>query len=138
MASGDATMEVFLGMLLRDQQGIGRFAAEEAVKLELDFLGEIESDAPVLRFPQGDRLEIKWGEVLSSLAYGVGRPTALFSAPDSWCMGIRGERGDMKVRLVDVKQRRFTGVAQCLAHLKRTYPCPDTPSTPSSSTTSQT
>lgn len=128
MGSGDASGA--------DQRGLKKFAAEEAVKLELDFLGEIESDAPVLKFPQGERLEIQWEAVLTSLAYGVGRPTALFSVPDSWCMGIRGDRGDMKVRLIDVKQRRFTGVAQILARLKRTYPCPDS-STPSSSTTSQ-
>jgi hypothetical protein len=115
-----AVLTSYLGMLGRDVQRLGKYAAQEAVKLGLDFVGEIESDAPILRFPLdvNKRFYPKWDEIEAALAAGVGRPTALFSAPQSWCMGIRGTKGDMRVTLIDVKQHRFEGVAQCLADFK--------------------
>jgi len=93
-------------------ESISIFAAKEAEKLSLSFIGEINADtnAAYLNFPYDEKLKIKWSEVDDQLRK-IGKPISLFSDPKGWHLGIRGTKGDIRMRIIDIKQHRFEGVS---------------------------
>lgn len=111
-------LDAFLGMMSRSMKGLNSLVGQHAEEMGLNSLGvfdECPEGAPVLRFPQDpqDRLRIKWGEVDAQLAK-IGKPTGLFTVPSEMLMGIRGENGDIGIRLIDVQMHRLDGVLQYL------------------------
>lgn len=106
-----AVLTVLLDSMHRSMKGLGIVARENAESLGLEYLGSHvrPEGTPVLRFPLDDKLHIRWAEVDAQLA-SVGLPTALYTIPSEMLFGIRGEKGDICVRLVDVQQHRLDGV----------------------------
>lgn len=109
-------LEAFLGMLAHSMKGLNSLVSQHAEEMGLESLGVFEERpdpkvAPVLRFPQDHNLRIKWDEVDAQLAK-IGKPTGLYTVPRQLIMGIRGDKGDITIRLIDIQQRRLDGVLQ--------------------------
>jgi hypothetical protein len=111
-------LEAFLGMIARNCRGMISLASEHAEEMGLKSLGVFETwagpeKAPVLKFQMGKHLGIDWNKVCQDLL-AIGKPTGLYAIPSAMLFGIRGEKGDITVRLADIQQRRLDGVLQCL------------------------
>lgn len=107
-----------LGRLVGNFQALPAFAEKHAGELGLDFLGAMEEepdDAPVLRFPTDKKLEILWDQVQQQLIEAIGRPTALFAVVRQGLVGIRGTKGDIMLRCLDITIYRHFGTFQTLA-----------------------
>jgi hypothetical protein len=107
-----------LGNLVRSMEGLDRFTENEAAKLGLEALGKLDAQpegAKVLKFPIDfdNKLRVKWDEVDAQLD-AIGKPTGMYTIPKQLLMGIRGDKGDVLIRLLDVGLRRLDGVLQYL------------------------
>ena len=102
-----------LTIMSKSMQGVGIIAREHATDMGLEFLGDLERPeaCPVLKFHQDAQLHIAWDKVDEQLAT-IGKPTALYTMSKQWLLGLRGDKGDIAVRLVDIQQRRLDGVVQ--------------------------
>jgi hypothetical protein len=114
----ERTLEALLHMLSHNMKGLNSLATQHAEEMGLDSLGVFEEPpegARPLSFPIdfNNKLRIKWDEVDAQLAT-IGRPTGLYAVPKSMYLGIRGENGDVLVRLIDIQQRRLDGVLEYL------------------------
>jgi len=112
-----AVLRTMLGNIVRSMEGLNQLTQDKAKEMGLDPLGKLDKqpeDATVLRFPLDNKLRIKWDEVDAQLGT-IGKPTALFTVPKQLLMGIRGQDGDIMVRLIDVQQRRLDGVLEFLS-----------------------
>lgn len=95
-------------------EGLNSLVRQHAEEMGVESLGvldEVPEGAVVLKFPQDHNLRIKWDEVDAQLAT-IGIPKGLYTVPKSWFLGIRGDKGDILVRIVDIQQRRLHGVMQ--------------------------
>lgn len=106
-----------LGRVVGNFQSLPDFAEKHAAELGLDFLGNMEErpDAPVLRFPQDKKLKVLWDQVQQQLVEAIGKPTALFAVVRQGLMGIRGTKGDIMLRCLDITIYRHYGTFQTLA-----------------------
>lgn len=111
-------LEALLGMMARSAKGLISLASQHAEEMGLKSLGVFETwagseKAPVLKFHPGKHLGIDWDRVCKDLLT-IGKPTGLYAIPSAMLLGIRGEKGEITVRLADIQQRRLDGVLQCL------------------------
>ena len=112
----ERTLESLLHMLARSSQGLIALASQHAEEMGLDSLGAFEEppeEASVLKFTLDGRLSIKWDEVDAQLAT-IGKPTGLYAVPRSLSLGLRGDKGDLLIRLADIQRRRLHGVLEYL------------------------
>lgn len=113
-------LTTLLGNYCASLSVFSRQAAAEAEKLGVPFRGELETSpdhAKMLRFDYDKQLRVKWSAVDAQLD-AIGPVTALYSVPREWVLGIEGEKGDVLIRLIDMKQHRLDGVLTYL-HEKR-------------------
>lgn len=106
-------LETMLTIMSKSMQGVAVVAREHAKEMGLEFLGDLERPeaCPVLKFHQDGQLRIEWNKVDEQLAT-IGKPTALYTMSKQMLLGLRGDKGDIAVRLVDIQQRRLDGVVQ--------------------------
>jgi len=103
-------------MMSHNMRGLASLASQHAEEMGLESLGvfdEPPEGALPLDFPLdfNDKLRIKWDEVDTQIAT-IGKPTGLYAVPCSAYLGIRGEDGDILVRLIDIQQHRLKGVLE--------------------------
>jgi len=111
-------LENFLAIIAHNAKGLVSLASQHAEEMGLKSLGVLDEwpgpeKAPVLKFHTGKHLRIDWDRVCQDLL-AIGKPVGLYAVPRAMLLGIRGEKGDITVRLVDIQQHRLDGVLQCL------------------------
>lgn len=109
-------LEAFLGNMSRNMEGLSSLARQHAEEMGVKSLGvldKIPEGAKILAFSQDHNLRIKWHEVDAQLAK-IGKPTGFYTVPLAGVLGVRGDKGDVVIRLIDVQQRRLHGVMQYL------------------------
>ena len=116
----EAVLGGMLGLLARNARGLVPFAERYAGELCLDFLGKLErgEGEPIgFTWPNDGPKHLSglnWEGVESQLR-AIAPITGLFAVVPQMLMGIRGEKGDCYLRMMDIQRRRHTGVFQTIA-----------------------
>lgn len=113
----ERTLGAAMGRIVSNFQALPAFAEKHAGELGLDFLGNMEErpDAPVLRFPTDRLMKVQWDQVQQQLVEAIGKPTSLFAVVRQGLVGIRGTKGDIMLRCLDITIYRHYGTFQTLA-----------------------
>jgi hypothetical protein len=114
----EAGLNASLGIAAHNAKNLPEFARKQALELGLTYFGELsDSSAPILVFYRTDLGEhyMASRELRGPSAWKVlptiGRVKGFFAIPRQLLLGIRGEHGDVLMRVTDIQVYRFEAVA---------------------------
>jgi hypothetical protein len=117
----NAALKTHLGIFAHNATHLPDFGKKYADKLGLEYFGEFERDdkTPVLRFYRHDMGEeilrnqqAKGGPEAWEVLPTIGKIRGFFAIPRQALLGIRGEHGDVLMKMNDIMVYRFNGVME--------------------------
>jgi len=105
----EAALGAMLEIAAHNAKSLPGFARAAGTELGLEYFGELEdSGAPILKFYRTD-LGLPEKPSAQELPM-IGKVLGFFTIPKQLLLGIRGERGDVLMKMSDIQVYRFESV----------------------------